>query len=56
MQNWLSGKKTYIMAVAVVAWAWLSVYTGHMDVNTAIGITMGGTGLGALRAGVAKLQ
>lgn len=50
----LSGYKTYIAAVAAVAYAGYGYYTGHMGADQAAGILASGSIGAALRAGVAK--
>ena len=52
--NILSGYKTYIVALATLVYAGVSVWNGTMNYQTAILTVLGGLGLGALRHGVAK--
>jgi len=53
--NELQGKKTYIVACALVVYALLGVYTGQLSQPEAIALVFNGLGLGALRAGVSKI-
>jgi hypothetical protein len=48
----LSGAKTYIIAAATVLFAGLSYWQGTIDMNTAITLAFGASGLGALRHGI----
>lgn len=48
----LSGAKTYIVAFASAAFAGISYWQGTMDMNTAIALAFGASGLGALRHGI----
>lgn len=50
--TFLSGKKTYIVAVALIIYAAAAVYLGKMDYQTAITLVLNGLGLGALRNAV----
>jgi hypothetical protein len=50
--NWLQGKKTYIVAFAVVVQAAIGVYLGDYTTQTAITMVLSALGLGALRSGV----
>jgi hypothetical protein len=52
----VSGKKTYIVAAATIAYALLGYYTGNLDFNRAVEVVLNGAGLAALRAGVARAQ
>src|SRR5581483_7857599 len=56
MPEALSGKRTYIIAAATIAYAVLGYYTGNLDFNRAVEIVLNGAGLAALRAGVARAQ
>lgn len=49
-----SGKKTYAVAAAGVAYAVLSWYFGAIDQKAAVEMALGFLGLGSLRAGVSK--
>jgi hypothetical protein len=49
---WLSGKKTYIVALVTVAYGLVLIAQGQTDAG--ISLVLGGSGLGALRAGVSK--
>ncbi len=49
MKEFLSGKKTYIVAVALVIYAVAGVYTGQLSQDAAIQLVLNGLGLGALR-------
>lgn len=51
---WLDGKKTYIAGFGVVVAAAVAWLTGEMTLADAIVSGLGGLGLAALRAGVAK--
>ena len=51
----LQGKKTYIVALALVIYAVIGVYTGQLSQDQAITLVLNGLGLGALRAGVSKV-
>jgi hypothetical protein len=48
----LKGKKTYIVAIASIVYAWLGVYTGSMDSQTAIQMSLAALGMSALRHGM----
>ena len=50
----LSGRKAYAVAVLTILYAASAYFTGNMDLSTAIQMILGGAGLGALRAGIAK--
>jgi len=50
--DFLQGKKTYIVAAALVVYAVSGVVTGHMTGQEALLVVLNGLGLGALRAGV----
>jgi hypothetical protein len=52
--NFLSGKKTYIVAFGVVTSAVVAFLTGEMTLAQAVVTGLEGTGLAALRAGVAS--
>lgn len=49
------GKKTYIVALALIAYAVLGVYTGQLSQSDAVALVLNGLGLGALRAGISKV-
>lgn len=51
----LQGKKTYIVALALVIYAVVGVYTGQLSQDQAITLVLNGLGLSALRAGVSKV-
>jgi hypothetical protein len=53
--NELQGKKTYIVAAALVVYAVAGVYTGQLTQDAAITLVLNGLGLGALRAGISKV-
>lgn len=46
------GKKTYAVALALIAFAVAGVYTNQLTFNEAFLVVLNGLGLGALRAGV----
>ena len=52
--NWLSGKKSYIVAIGIIAHAIVGYLNGTLDLNGAMLEVLNGLGLGALRMGVAK--
>jgi hypothetical protein len=54
--NFLSGKKTYIVAFGVVVAAIVSFLTGEMTLAQAVAVGLEGTGLATLRAGVASTK
>jgi hypothetical protein len=54
MLQWFEGKKTYVVAVAVIVGAAAQFVTGEMSLGEAINAALVGLGLGTLRAGVAK--
>jgi hypothetical protein len=56
MTETLTGKKTYIVAAATIAYAVLGYYTGNLDFNRAVEVALNAAGLAALRAGVARGQ
>lgn len=51
----LQGKKTYIVALALVCYAILGVYTGQFTQTEAVTLVLNGLGLGALRASISKV-
>lgn len=51
----LQGKKTYIVALALICYAILGVYTGQFTQTEAVTLVLNGLGLGALRAGISKV-
>lgn len=53
--NELQGKKTYIVAAALVVYAVAGVYTGQLTQDAAITLVLNGLGLSALRAGISKV-
>lgn len=55
MNDFLNGKKTYIVAFGVVIAAIVSWSTGEMTLADAITRGLEGLGLATLRAGVAKV-
>ena len=52
--NFLKGKKTYLVALALVVFAITGVATGNLTTEQAVALVLNGLGLGALRAGVSK--
>lgn len=50
----LSGRKTYITAVAMIIYAVLGVYLKYMQSTDAITLILQALGISALRAGIAK--
>ena len=50
----MSGRKTYFIAVATMLYAIFGYWQGHMDFDGAMKLILGGAGIGALRAGIAK--
>ena len=51
----LDGKKTYVVAIALVVFAVSGVISGNMTSEQAITLVLNGLGLGSLRASVGKL-
>jgi hypothetical protein len=51
----LQGKKTYIVALALICYAVLGVYTGQLTQDAAVTLVFNGLGLSALRAGISKV-
>jgi hypothetical protein len=51
----LQGKKTYIVAAALIAYAIFGVYTGQLSQDQAVQVVLNGLGLSALRAGISKI-
>jgi hypothetical protein len=51
----LQGKKTYVVAIALVIYAVAGVYTGQLSQPEAVTLVLNGLGLGALRAGISKV-
>lgn len=49
------GKKTYCVALALICYAVLGVYTGQFSQTEAVTLVLNGLGLGALRAGISKV-
>lgn len=54
MLDMLSGRKTHLVAVAMVLFAVLGLVTGQLEQAEAVRLILEGSGLSALRAGVAK--
>ena len=52
--DWLSGKKTYIVAFGIVVASVVSFLTGEVTLADAVVRGLEGLGLAALRAGVVK--
>jgi hypothetical protein len=52
--EWLKGKKTYIVAAALVLTALSGFVTGDVTLAQAVDQVLIGLGIGTLRAGVAK--
>ena len=52
----LSGKKTYIVAIALVVYAVAGVVSGQMTQDAAVQLVLNGLGLGALRSAVKGLE
>lgn len=50
--NWLSGKKTYFLALGTIAYAIGGASTGHMSWHDAQNLILQGTFFSALRHGV----
>lgn len=48
----LQGKKTYLVAGLMIAYAVIGALTGQMDGNKALELMLQASGLGALRAGI----
>ena len=53
--EWLKGKKTYIVAAALVLTALSGFVTGDVTLAQAVDQALTGLGLGAVRAGIAKV-
>ncbi len=49
MKEFLSGKKSYIVAAALIIYAVTGVFTGNLSQDAAITLVLNGLGLGALR-------
>ena len=54
MREYFKGKKTYLIAFALVVYAISGVVAGQINPNEAILVVLNGLGLGAVRAGVEK--
>jgi hypothetical protein len=54
MKELLEGKKAYIIGAATAVYGLLGFFLGHLDVNQAAEFILGGSGLAALRAGIAR--
>ena len=52
--NFLSGYKTYLVALSVIAASVAGFATGDLSLQEAVNAALVGLGLGTLRAGVAK--
>jgi len=50
----LTGKKTYIMTIAVICYAVGGVVSGYVPIGVAIPLILGALGLGALRDAFTK--
>ena len=54
LNEFLSGKKTYIVAIGAVVAVAVSFLNGDLTVGEAVQATLGALGLATLRAGVTK--
>lgn len=54
--DFLAGKKTYLVAVAIITTAAVAFFNGSATLGDAIKQALEGLGLAALRAGVAKAE
>lgn len=54
MFEYLKGKKTYLVALALIVFAITGVITGNLTADQAFVLVLNGLGLGALRSGVSK--
>ena len=54
--KWLSGKKTYFVVAAAIASALAGLATGELTVGEFAVAVLNALGLGALRAGVKKVE
>lgn len=52
--SFLDGKKSYLVAIALVVYALTGIYTGQMTSDQAIQVILNGLGLGALRSAISK--
>jgi hypothetical protein len=56
MINFLKGKKSYIMAIALFCYAVGGIVTGHLSVFDALGLFIGSGTVASLRAAISKLE
>lgn len=54
--TWFAGKKTYFMALALLAYAAGGYFTGHMTSTEALGLLWSSGTLASLRAAIAKVN
>ena len=52
VSEFLAGKKSYIVAVALVVYAVAGVYSGQLTQDAAVTLVLNGLGLGALRSAI----
>lgn len=52
VSEFLAGKKSYIVVVALVVYAIAGVYTGQLTQDAAVALVLNGLGLGALRSAI----
>lgn len=50
--NWLAGKKTYAVAIAMIVYAWTGVAIGKVTPEHAIDLTWEALAVAGLRSGV----
>lgn len=54
--TWLQGKKTYLLAIALLAYTIGGYFTGHLDQQTALELLFSSGVISSLRAAITKVQ
>jgi hypothetical protein len=55
MIEFLKGKKTYLLALALFAYAIGGYFSGHLDIQTSLGLIYSSGVIGSLRAAISKI-
>lgn len=56
MINFLKGKKTYLLAAALLAYTIGGYFSGHLDAQTALGLLFSSGVISSIRAAIAKVS
>ena len=54
--NMINGKKVYILAALMVAYAWIGYGLGYQDMDSAMKLAMEALAMAGLRHGVSKME